>query len=298
MLPKLAEIFGISIDTLLGCEPPKLPEKVYETGLVNISQICEENTSEAGSQPPEKGTWELRWDGGKKSSIGMAVWVLLVGGLLLASVILQWNVGLWDILWPSALLVFGLFGLAPRFSFFHLGCALLGGYFLLDNLIHLALSSKLLLPVFLLLFGLSLLADALRKPSKGKFFIKHNGQTVSNHQCQCSIGEEAFECSTSFGENTHCIDLPRLSRGLAEVSFGEMTVDLTGCGEISENCRIEANCSFGEMILRVPSRYRIEPNTSTAFASLDTEGYPAAEPEGIIALDAGISFGQITIQYV
>ena len=113
-LPRLAEIFGISTDELLGMEK----KTVHEAEIVQDGPDDEDAVVHM-----ENGNWEMYWDSGRKGSIALAVWVLLVGGIMLASSFLNFNAGLWDVLWPSALLVYGLFGLLPRFSFFRLGCS-------------------------------------------------------------------------------------------------------------------------------------------------------------------------------
>ena len=97
-LPKLAEIFGISTDELLGVERKE----------VHPTEIVPADTEENGVHIHPDGSLELSWDGGKKSSIGLAVWILLVGGIMLASYFLSFHAKLWDVLWPSALLVFGV----------------------------------------------------------------------------------------------------------------------------------------------------------------------------------------------
>ena len=296
MLPKLAEIFGITTDQLLGREPK---ETVYK-GEVVAKNMDDEEAREKDGLHFQKGQWEFQWDSGKKSSVGMAVWVLLVGGLLLASNLLDWNAGMWDILWPSGLLVFGLFGLFPKFSFFRLGCGFFGAYFLLCNLNvkPFDLGKELLLPIFLVLFGLSLLADALRKPEGHRFHVSRSGKDISKHKSECSMEGECFNCSASFGEDTQVIYLPRLSGGEADVSFGQLTVDLRGCEEIAPSCRIEANCSFGELVFLVPRQYRVEAATSTAFASVDFRGSCDCDPKAVIAMDANASFGEISIRYI
>ena len=295
MLPRLAEIFGISTDELLGIEPQ--PRETVHQAEVVAKEAAPENGRS------DKGHWEFKYDAGRKGGIGMAVWVLLVGGLLLASNLLGWEAGLWDILWPSGLLVFGLFGLLPKFSFFRLGCTLFGGYFLLDNLGFTPFDiGKLLLPICILLFGLSLLVDALRKKKKPHFQVYHDGKPVHNgekkHTTNLSQEGNTFHCSTCFGDDRHLIELAKLARGEADVSFGELTVDLSGCGELAENCRIDASCSFGQLNFLIPSRWRVEPACETAFASVDISGHPDPEPEGIIYMDCSVSFGSIEIEYI
>lgn len=292
MLPRLAEIFGTTTDALLG---RTVPEPVLEAEVIPNGHPDE---NEPEGIHVQKDNWEFHWDAGKKSSVGMAVWVLLVGGLLLVGNLLHWNVGFWDVLWPSALLIFGLFGLFPRFSFFRLGCTFLGAYFLMNNLAlwPFALGRELLLPIFLLLFGLSLLADALRKPGKSRFTVTRNGHNAKSSSCD--IDGACFNCSNSFGEENHLIQLPRLSGGFASNSFGEMTVDLTSCEEIAETCAIDASCSFGELRLLVPRWCRVDAATRKAFADISINGSPDPDPRAVIALDASVSFGEIEIRYI
>lgn len=288
-LPKLAEIFDISTDALLGREAPP-PVREAEV-------VVEENESEGFHY--QKGNWEFRWDSGRKGSLAFAVLVLLVGGLLLAGSILNWEVSFWGLLWPSALLVFGLAGLFPRFSFISLGCVLFGAYFLADelNILPFQISGSIVFPAILVLFGISLLADALRKPRKPKCRIVRNGNT-DKHKSHCTADGEHFECSTSFGEDTQYITLPRLRSGHASVSFGELTVDLSGCDEIAPDCSIDANCSFGELRLLVPKQYRVEHSKRTAFASIDIHGQPDYDAKQTVYVDANVSFGEISIHYI
>ena len=294
MLPKLAGLFGISVDVLLGCEKQ---EKVHVAELVQ---------PEAGNDGPQedsgihiqKGNWEFKLDSGRRGSIALALWVLLVGGLLFTSNLCAWNAGFWDIFWPSGLVVFGFWGMISKFSFIQLGSMFLGIYFLLRNLqiMPFAMGKELLLPLLLLLFGLSLLFDALRKPKKRHFSFTHNGKSPKRSSCE--VHDDAFDCSLSFGEISTVIDAPTLRRGEASVSFGELTLDLSGCGEITDGCSIDASCSFGELTIKVPRCYRVEADISTSFGNFEIKGAPDAEPAAVIALDASANFGEICVQYI
>ena len=291
MLPKLADIFGITTDDLLG----------RTTQQVHKAEIVEEEESEGVHI--QKGNWEFKWDSGRREALTFAVLVLLVGTLTLLSKLLSWGAGFWEILWPSALLVYGGRGLLRRFSFFSAGCALCGAYFLADNLTSwdMNFGGELIFPIIVVLFGISLLIDALRKPKKPHFSITHNGKphrdskkTVNEY----SADEESFECSLSFGECVRVIDLPRLSGGEASVCFGELTVDLSGCEEIADGCEIEANCSFGQFNLLVPKHCRVKTDASTAFGNLNIVGQPDNDYSATIELDGSASFGEIQVKYI
>lgn len=293
ILPALADIFGISTDVLLGREAPR--------------QLVEAEAAE--KEEPEgvhihNGKWEFHWDSGKRSAVAFALMVLLVGALLLLTRIMGWEVSFWSLLWPSALLTWGISNLAKRFSLFYLALSLFSGYSLIANLgiWKLDIAGELVFPIMVVFFGIGLLMEALKKPNKPRFTITHGGRNVvtgsEDGRSEYSTGADCFDCSLSFGENTHLVELPVLAGGEASVSFGELHLDLTQVERIAEGCRIETNCSFGELELTVPRRFRVENSASTAFASVEVKGHPDPEPEGVIYLNANVSFGEITIRYV
>lgn len=294
ILPKLAEIFGISTDALLGRD---FREPVHEAKV-----ILEDDEAEPDGLHAQVGDWEFSWDNSKKDGIGFAVLVLTVGVLYLLCKVLAWDLSFWDILWPSSLLIFGLFGLMPRFSLFRLGCALLGGYFLISKIVPLSFEPDdgIVIAVIILLFGISLLVDALRKPAKQAFHCRRMGGDVRRNKQKNTFwnDEESFTYSASFGSCTQYIEMPRLARGDVTISFGEYKLDLSGVQALCDGCTLEANCSFGELKLLVPRRFAVKQNNSTAFAEISVCGYPEEHPEGVIFLDASASFGDIKIQYI
>lgn len=293
MLPKLAEIFGITTDELLGMEPP---QKVHE------AEVVSNQTSDVQFNIDHKkgGTWEFHWDSGRGGAIAFAVTVLAVGLLTLASRIENWNVSFWEILWPCALMSFGMTHIIKEFSVFHLSVLLFGGYGLLNNLgfIHFGYDGRLVFPIILVLFGLSLLTDALKKPKKPRFSVIRNDGKAKKYHSECRETDGRFYCDQSFGENTHYVTVERLLGGEIDVSFGELTVDLTGCTALGDGCTIGVDCSFGEVKLLVPRKFRVEPESDTAFASMSIHGHPDIEAVGIIHLDADISFGEVQIRYI
>ena len=291
MLPRLAEIFGITTDELLG------REKAQPVHTAEV--VTEEKDTDGVHLESDNGRWEFHWDSGRRGALFFAILVIWVGGLTLASKLLNWDASFWDILWPSALLIFGVEGLFHSFSFFRIGLMLFGGYFLVENLniLELNIGNELLFPIAVVLFGLSLLVDALKKPRKSQWRVMHNGKEKKTHSA-FTVNDESFDCSLSFGEQNYQVENAFLSGGRADVSFGEMTVDLTACQQVAEDCRIEASCSFGELRFLVPRRFRVEQSVGSSFADVDVKGHPAAETQGVIRLDGSVSFGEITIQYI
>ena len=279
MLPKLAQLFGTTVDALLGNSTPP----VYEAEIV---------------QPEEKKDhWEFHWNPGKSSSVGFALAVLALGIQLIVSSYLQRDLSFWELLWPTALFAFGLWGLFSKFSFFHIGCVLFGGYFLLEKwqLLPFNLGSNFVFPVILVLLGLSLLMDTIqKKPKKPIISFNKEGKQTYDYSC----GDDHFDLDASFGNTTQVVALARLSHGSIDTSFGNYTVDLTPVGTVSADCRLDGDCSFGETTLLVPTRFRVHPEISTAFGNVEVVGNPDATPEGTIAVEMDVSFGKLIIQYI
>ena len=286
MLPKLASLFGISIDALLGNEPEK---------PVHEAEVIQEEDETEGIHV-QKGNWEFRMDAGRHGTLWFALTVLITGAQLLAARILDFELSFWSALWPTALVALGIGGLRWKVSFSHLACTLFGLYFALDNwqLFPFSFTGSMVFPVILVLFGLSLVVDALKKPRKPRFRMNHGGSPRN----QFRYLPEGFEYSGSFGEHDQYVQLEKLSKGDISTSFGEFTVDLTGVQQVSGMCTVEANCSFGELTIRVPKRFTVKQNGSSAFGSNEISGEPDENCQGTIYLESSVSFGEISVEYV
>ncbi len=285
MLPRLAELFGITTDALLG----------REEQTVHSAEVVEEDENEGFHV--RNGKWEFTYDGGRRAALQPAVYVLGFGVLLLISRIFHQEASFWNLLWPWSLAFAGFFGMLRRFSFFPIGLFLFGTYFLLDNmaLLPFSLGGELVFPAVIVLLGLSLLADALRKPGKSRWRIHTPGGKNSGNLV---VDGDTFSYSTSFGESRQKVYMPMLREGSITTSFGEFTVDLSGVERVSPDCEVAANCSFGELHLLIPSRYEAVLDNSTAFAEIRTSGRPQEQPEGIVRVCANVSFGEIHLQYI
>ena len=290
MLPKLSTIFGITADQLLGSAPESQPEPPTFT-----AEVVED--SEKDGIHFEKDGWEFHWDAGRRDSLVFAVLVLAVGAQLLLAKLLAVDINFWQILWPSSLIVFGLRGFFGRFSFIKVSSFLLGGWFLADywGILPFQFGGDLVFPALVIVFGLSLLFDALKKPNRPKFSFHHNSPNKKN---DFHVDGDRFSCDSSFGESSQLIRMSQLRSGEISCSFGDYEVDLSGVEEVTEDCTLEVSCSFGHLTLLVPRRYAVHQTNSTAFAAFDISGHPDPEPQGIITLKASASFGEIDVRYI
>ncbi len=286
ILPKLADIFGITTDALLGSASGN---QVHEAEIVDM-----EAENQSGN------SFEFTWNAGRKGSLCFALLVLAVGIQLFLGKVMSCDITFWNALWPSALLIFGIYGLSSKFSFVSMGCILFGGYFILDRwqLLPFSLGGELVFPIILVVFGLSLLVDAFKRPRKPHFNLTHNGTHSSKHKDEYHVQGESFDMNACFGEATKFVSLPLLHRGDISTSFGDYDIDFSGVEAVSDSCTIEANCSFGDLTLLIPRRFDVKLTTSTTFGDVDIDGHPEQETTGTIHIEANVSFGEISIRYI
>lgn len=293
-LPSLADIFGITLDELLG----RTQETPVHTGEVVQADVIREDSED------KKRNFELAWDSGRKNGICFAVFVIAAGVLYLLSQILTWDLSFWDILWPSALVFFGATGLAPKFSFFRFGCLLLGIYFLVGTFVQIPfkLDSGVIFAVVVVLFGGSLLMDALKKSKKPKFSVTYTDKAGKLHRgerrCDYDHTDNTFSYDASFGNSTQQVYLDSLSYGEISTSFGEYTVDLTKVIRTEPGCHLDVSCSFGELTVLLPKHIGVRLESSTSFADIHIDGCADTAPTGLISIDSSASFGEIEIRYI
>ena len=278
MLPKLAEIFDTSIDALLGVER-KQEQEAAPAEVQEPVQIVQGSLQQ-------------------KTGIGIALWLLLTGAVLLAPKLfsLFFEVPVWSALSMVGLLVFGMMGVYPRFSLFRLGCGLTGGYYLYCALFHPAvhLNEELILPILLLYFGAGLLVDSIRgkRIPRGHLSISGAGKNVFQYN------GNTFLCSTGFGEDHRVVSLPVLEGGEGSVCFGELSVDLQDCQAYSEDCSISMKCAFGSLMLYVPRSVRLQCINKTFCGTVQEYGHPDPETAATIRVENDVCFGEVSIKYI
>ena len=286
MLPRLAELFQITTDELLGVAASAQPLQ---------GEIVDKD--EKDGLHAQIGNCNIHLSSGRKGALGFALFVLVTGILLLVSSVLELGASFWSILWPTALFIFGVFGLWPRFSFFRLGCSVFGLYFILSNmgLLSFVLGGEIILPAAVILIGLALLADAVKKPRRPTFSCESGENKFTQ---TISTADGYLDYSASFGEAVQAITMDTLHGGQIHTNFGEYTVNLADVAAVAPDCNLELHCNFGELNLLVPKRFTVRPKSSTSFAAVDVSGEPNANPDGYIDADVHVAFGSVNIQYI
>ena len=295
-LPELADIFGITVDALLGrgnTEAAKAEEPIGEAPPVYEAEVVDEED--------ERPHFEMSFSSGKRTYIGPAVWVIAVGLFYLANILFDWRLSFWEALWPTTLLIFGLFNLRSKCTFLSLSCILVGGYmitchFLPNPVIE---DNRIIWAAIIILLGISLLADALRKKKRAHRYSPACNYRGDKEFCKTlDFGDDSFRYSASFGSDRVCVELPVMREGDIDVTFGDYIVDLRGVETVDAPAKLDVDASFGELTLLVPRRFMVNMHQDTSFSGVEIKGHPDEAPEGTIYMDADVSFGSLVIDYV
>lgn len=273
-LPRLAEIFGITTDELLGAQPPA------------------DRQREAGPSGNWSFTW--RWDRG---GLAFALFLILTGGVYVAVTVLNLEVSFWSVLWPMAILFLGFSGCLTRLSVFGVGTMAAGLYFLLVNLglIPSLITWPIIVGLLLVLCGLSILLEG-RKPRVRQEKTrkpKEDGKPLREY----AVNDGNIHTAVAFCSHRVLVDTPRLEGGSVDVAFGSLVLDLSGCQQVADGCRIHVDAAFSSLVLQLPKRFRVVTNLDQTGASVEVTGQPEAVCQGAIQLYGDCAFGTLKIQY-
>ena len=271
VLPTLAELFGVSVDELLGNEAKKV-------------EVVEE----------EKHGYSWKWELSSHNVL-FPLYIMVVGGLLLFNHFMDYDVSWWTVVWTSGLAFIGLSGLCGGFSFFSAMLLLGGTYFLLSayDLFSWSLSWSVVLPAALLIWGLSLLMDSFVSKKRKKLYASKK----KKREYHCENGRLC--CDLAFGEYCVHATTPVLTGGSIDTSFGSFKVDLSGCARIAPECTLHIDNNFAHLTLLVPKRYSVVITNDDSFSSgFGTVGEHDAVVQGEIFVELDNSFGNFTISYI
>ena len=294
LLPKLAEIFQVTTDSLLGM-PEKteiVPAPPKQSGFhVNIGD------EEDGEPDEGRSGFTFNFDIGRKDLPWFATAVLLfAAGLLLNRTLLAplGEAGVWDLMWPSAMLAMGLSSLWERISLWSIGMTGFGGYYLLVNM-HILdrwniLSWKIIVPVLLVFWALSMFVDHFRGDRRSG-----HGNPKASSTYQADDGEIDYD--GSFGSETVVVTEPVFRGGDFDVSFGSYVQDLTACQTVEPGSELCIDASFGSVELKLPWHWKIQERSDRSFASVSTHGSPAADANQLLIVESDLSFGSLDIRW-
>lgn len=290
-LPLLADIFGVTIDELLGKKP-------IESHVVILEKEKQE------SQKKDH-TFTFHWEPGVWNSIVGIIVMILVCTVLLLKHVTPWlpeEVSTWNLIWP--ILIFGVGLASVRSSVaFGIGAMLIGAYefcwFALnrpDYLIKMDWYIAILVLALLLMIGALVSKLFKRNKKKHRRYIHFD---ADNTEPQMKYDDEDgfLNASMSFGSEDIHYDNRQLKGADIDASFGDYTIDLRDVEEIEEDTVLEVDVKFGNMDLYLPKGVNLIKNVSASFGACDVSGTPRGEQRKNIYVKGNVRFGNLDIYY-
>ena len=287
ILPRLAEVLGVTTDELLG--------------KVQLRSLSVEDNNDGEKH---KHTVNVNLNMNKWEKVIFALLIMGLGVVFLLSALHIINLGagitFWSVLWPFCLVFMGVMMCKADLSPVSLGVMLFGLYMLLFNIGFIPSQYKLtwgmIWPAALILIGLTILLGYLFPNRKGKkegFFRVEKGDPVFEY------AEEGGYVSVeaAFSSQTKKVTGDEAFKGAKiDMSFGSLTIDLTEAN-IENGATIDADVSFGSILLRLPSFVGVKSESSAAFGGVNC---PAGDPNAAIRINlkGDVSFGKIEVEYV
>lgn len=242
----------------------------------------------------------LQFDLGSKDLPWFAVAVLLFAVALLMNRTWLSHLGeaeIWNLMWPSALLAWGVSGLWKKITGWSVGLTLLGIYTLLGQMgFHRwipVVKGGFLIPVVLILWAGSMLADHFRKGGRG---TKHRGEK-KEFTSHCAAADGVLQYEASFGDDRQAVECEVFCGGKADVSFGNFSLDLTGCGSVRPGSVLELDVSFGQLTLYLPRTWRVQEQSDRSFAAVTTHSAPNPDADQLLTIRSDVSFASLDIRW-
>ncbi len=279
VLPDLAELFGVSVDELLGKEKPCQAEVVEEKKQHHV-------------------VWNFP---GRKGSILSALYVIVVAGLILMNNLCHFDVSWWTVVWTVACVFISLHGFGDDASLGRITAGFLGLYVLLTAYGVFAWSFRwsVAIPVMLLIWGLSLLIDAIRGGKPLVYVSTNKNIEKDKEKREFSCADGYVKCEFAFGTHRTVVAAETLRGGSIETAFGQFTIDFSGCKSASPDCTIEVEHGFGSLTLLFPKHLAVEViKGDSAISKVNVEGSPAEVTNGTVRLSLENAFSALNIRYV
>jgi transcriptional regulator with XRE-family HTH domain/predicted membrane protein len=300
LLPLLADLFGVTVDELLGVKP-------VEPHVIVLDKDERKDDDQAKGNR-DGFYWEWNKGSGKWSTIAFCIGMILVcllfilrrmtplfpdfveGGITLKA---------WNYVWPLLVFTAGLITLGSSTA---AGIAIMafGGYeFVRRTLLPYGIS-LIGIPwyVILLIFAVALLVITIYHEIRGKrVYREHNGKHVKAPVMDVSQEDDRLEADMSFGSGVITYESETLKGGNIDTNFGEYTVDFTNVKTFAENCLVDVSQNFGSLTILLPRKVNLVKSSDTSFASFAVIGNADPDADQRVIIRGDVNFGTLQVKY-
>ena len=276
ILPRLAEVLGVTTDELLGRAPVKPLEAKKEAGRERRVSV------------------RLKLNKAEKVIFALLLMAIGLVFLLNAFHVIQLGAGVtfWSVLWPFLVACIGVMACRSELNPVSIGIFLFGVYMLLFNLLTWAMAW----PVALILVGITILLHFIlpkRSKEDSGLFEVEKGDPVFD----CTDEGGFIRIDSAFSSQTKRVSAGSIFTGAkVDSSFGSLILDLSEA-EIVNGAMIDADVSFGSFTVRLPASVSAKAMCKSAFGGYDCP--PGnLNAEITVQIRGDVSFGKIEVEYV
>ena len=299
LLPLLADLFGVSVDELLGVKP-------VEPHIVILDK------DEAPKQEKKGRSFSFEWgkDSGKWSTIATCIGLILVCLFFTLHSMAKMfpyidtaelTLKGWNYVWPLLIFTLGLASVKSNYAFAGAMMAFGAYEFVRRVLLGYEIASLPAIPWYVVLLIGAIVALLMvifgnlgicRKHKK-----KSEAHGAKKPTMEYSDENNYLKADMSFGNNTITYERDVLCGGEIDSNFGDYTVDLRNVMTFTENCLLKIDQNFGNITLLLPQHVKLVKSSDTAFAAVTVSGDPDPDATQTLLLQADVNFGALQVKY-
>ena len=304
ILPLLADLFGVSVDELLGVKP-------VEPHVIILDK------DEMPKDEKKKESFNFEWNKhhGKWSTIACCIGAILVCLFFILHSMANvfpyietsdLTLKGWNYVWPILVFTLGLSSVPEHIAF---GSAMMafGGYEFVRRVLlgynvcklpavpwYVIVLVFAIVGLLTVIFGRTLFCRRRRRAME-----KHGvyGDRSGRTRMEYSDENNYLKADMSFGNGAVNYERDVLAGGSVDSSFGDYTIDLTQVVTFADSCLLKVDASFGNITILLPRSVRLVKSSDTSFAAFVVTGDPNPDATQTIIIRADVNFGSVQVKY-
>lgn len=205
--------------------------------------------------------------------------------------------------WTLWLIVPSMYNLIRHpFSWFWPICLLIGVMILISKLEIYPMDTAvgICAAALIILVGIRIILSPIFKRIRRRRIHRKVREAISDSGItfteSTETGSNGSTYDVRFGERTIHLDGDEFTSATLSVTFGEMKFDLSKA-TVTDCAVIDANCSFGELVITLPDHVRVDVTRSGAFSEIaNHHRQPKDENAPVVYINATCSFGEMVIK--
>ena len=304
LLPLLADLFGVSVDELLGVKP-------VEPHVI----ILDKDEMPDDDKKKGKGSFSFEWNKGhgKWRSITCCIGLILIclffllhsmAGMFPYGTFNEQTLNGWNYVWPILVFTIGLMWIRDSIT---LGVTMIafGGYeFIRRILLGYGNSVLPAIPWYVVLLVGAIIALVMMILGKTNILHRkrvHVGKdgikTDRKPTMEYTDDNNYLKADMSFGNGIISYDREVLAGGSVDSNFGDYTIDLRNVITFAQDCLLKIDQNFGNITILLPHHVRLVKSSDTSFGAVTVNGDPSPDATQTLIIRADVNFGSLQVKY-